>query len=133
MGTFDKLRTEIDLGGLAGRFTDLQPFGNALRGRCPHPDHEDKEPSFCVYPDGRFHCYGCGRRGDVTDLWAGVKGLEPGLAAAHDLAREYDVRLPQQDPEARRKAEERRTRETEYLQQAGERHATLAHHPDIAR
>lgn len=133
MDVFKKLRDEIDLAELAGRFTDLQPSGKSLKGRCPHPDHEDKEPSFYVYPDGHFHCYGCRWRGDVTDLCAGVKGLEPGYAAALDLAREHGGHLPEQDPEVRRIAEEHRTREAECLKRAGECHAALAQHPDTAR
>jgi transposase len=32
------------------------------------PDHEDKTPSFYIYPPGRYHCYGCDQGGDVVDL-----------------------------------------------------------------
>ena len=93
LGVYEKLRAEIDLAEIGESFTDLQPSGKAFKGRCPHPDHEDQEPSFYVYSDGHFHCYGCSWHGDVTDLWSGVKGLTSGYAAALDLAREYDVRL----------------------------------------
>jgi hypothetical protein len=34
------------------------------------PLHGDKQPSFAVYADGHFHCFGCGAHGDVIDLWA---------------------------------------------------------------
>jgi DNA primase len=68
------------------RYLDLVRSGNTMEGRCPYEDHEDETPSFCVYPDGRFHCYGCGRHGDVIDLWAALKGLRPGIEAALDFA-----------------------------------------------
>jgi hypothetical protein len=32
------------------------------------PDHDDHNPSFYIYLPGRWHCYGCGRGGDVIDL-----------------------------------------------------------------
>jgi DNA primase len=79
---FEELREQVDLAALAARYTDLQPSGRALVGCCPNPDHDDEHPSFYVYPDARFFCYGCRWRGDVTDLHAGVQGLKPGIEAA---------------------------------------------------
>lgn len=35
--------------------------------RCPL--HQDTSPSFVIYPDGHWHCFGCGRGGDVIDLY----------------------------------------------------------------
>jgi DNA primase len=75
MSAFDVLRERINLVEVAGRHTDLRLSGRAYVGRCPRPDHEDNNPSFHVYSDGRFHCYGCGWHGDATDFWAGVKGV----------------------------------------------------------
>lgn len=132
MSVFGFLRERVDLAELAGRHTDLRPSGRALVGRCPRPDHEDRTPSFHVYPDGRFYCYGCGWCGDVTDHWAGVNGLGPGIEAALDLAREFGVELPDADPAARKKAEERRQREAELLGEAEGAHAALAEDLDVA-
>jgi hypothetical protein len=55
---------------VARRYTDLKTLGGRawFTGRCPLPDHEDKTPSFYIYPPGRFYCYGCGSSGDVVDL-----------------------------------------------------------------
>jgi DNA primase len=36
--------------------------------RCPF--HEDDSPSLRIYPDGHWHCYGCGKYGDSLD-WLG--------------------------------------------------------------
>ena len=39
--------------------------------------HDEKTPSLRVYPQSqRFHCYGCGRNGDVLDLVLFVHGME---------------------------------------------------------
>jgi DNA primase len=42
----------------------LRRSGGRLVGRCPF--HEERTPSFTVYPDqASYHCYGCGAHGDV--------------------------------------------------------------------
>jgi DNA primase len=129
---FEELRERVDLAELASRFTDLKPSGRALVGRCPCPDHEDTDPSFHVYPEGRFFCYGCQWHGDVTDLWSAVKGLKPGMEAGLDLAREFGVDLPTVSAEAKEKAERRRQQEAEYLKQAEEYHEALLRYPSVA-
>jgi DNA primase len=128
---FEELRERVDLAELASRFTDLNPSGRALVGRCPCPNHEDTNPSFHIYPEGRFFCYGCRWHGDVTDLWAAVKGLKPGMEAALDLAREFSVDLPTASAEAREKTERRRKLEADYLARAQEHHAILSQHPSV--
>jgi DNA primase len=129
---FEELREQIDLAELAARYTDLQPSGRALVGCCPNPDHDDEHPSFYVYPEGRYFCHGCRRHGDVTDLWAAVKGLKPGMEAALDLAKEYGVDLPTASAEAKEEAERRRQHEAEYLKQAEEHHEALLRYPNVA-
>ena len=131
MSIFEELREQVDLAELAARYTDLQPSRRALVGCCPNPDHDDEHPSFYVYPDARFFCYGCRWHGDVTDLWAAVKGAKPGMEAALDLAREYGVDLPTASAEAKEKAERRRQQEAEYLKRAQEHHAALSQHPSV--
>jgi DNA primase len=131
MNLFEMLRERIDLSELAGHHTELKPCGQALVGCCPHPNHEDTNPSFHIYPEGRFFCYGCRWHGDVTDLWAAVKGLKPGMEAALDLAREFGVDLPTVSAEAKEKAERRRNLEADYLARAQEHHAALSRHPSV--
>jgi DNA primase len=128
---FEKLREQIDLAELAGQHTRLEPSGRALVGRCPHPGHEDSTPSFFIYPDGRFFCYGCRWRGDVTDLHAGLNGLRPGMQAALDLAREFGIELPKMSDQMREKIERRRRLESEYLRQAEGHHEALSRHHGV--
>ena len=128
---FEKLREQIDLAEIAARYTDFQPSGRALVGRCPHPEHDDEHPSFYVYPEGRFFCYGCRWRGDVTDVWAALKGLKPGIEAGLDLAREFGIELPRTSVEVREKTERRRRLETEYLERAEAHHEALFRYPYV--
>jgi len=52
---------------IAEPHTRLRKVGNKLTGLCPL--HEDKRPSFYIYPDtNTFHCFGCQANGDVITL-----------------------------------------------------------------
>jgi DNA primase len=85
---------------IARRYTNLELFGgNAwFTGRCPLPNHEDKTPSFYIYPPGRYHCYGCGANGDVVDLEFHFGDFGELWEAMIALAVEYNVELPQRPP-----------------------------------
>jgi DNA primase len=41
-------------------------MGNKTKFQCCF--HEDKDPSLVVYPDNRFHCFGCGAGFDALDF-----------------------------------------------------------------
>lgn len=57
--------------------TRLECSGDTWKGRCPIPTHEDRTPSFVVYPNARWTCFGkCGRSGDIYTLIGLVFGLE---------------------------------------------------------
>lgn len=48
---------------------DLVPAGNGRwKSRCPLPGHQDRTPSFVIYPDDHGWCFGCSRGGDVLKL-----------------------------------------------------------------
>jgi hypothetical protein len=85
--------------------TKLEPLGgNAwFTGRCPLPDHEDKTPSFYIYPPGRWWCYGCNRGGDVVDLEFHCGDYGELWEAMISLAVEYGVELPERPESWRRK------------------------------
>ena len=58
------VKDRIDAEAVFGRHVALRKSGAGLVGTCPF--HEDRSPSFRVYPEqARFHCFGCGARGDV--------------------------------------------------------------------
>jgi len=92
----EAIRNAVPLVEVARRYTHLEPFGGKawFTGRCPLPDHEDKTPSFYIYPPGRFWCYGCGRGGDVVDLEFHCGDYGELWEAMVSLAVEYGVELP---------------------------------------
>jgi len=48
----------------------LQKSGQGFKTLCPFPEHLDSKPSFFIYPDGGFHCFGCGAHGSLEDIYA---------------------------------------------------------------
>jgi hypothetical protein len=53
------------LRSIVSRQVQLKRVGRELKGCCPF--HPDNTPSFVVYDDGRFHCFGCGADGTAFD------------------------------------------------------------------
>lgn len=70
---FDRLRSDNPFSAVAGAVVKLCRSGNLLHGCCPF--HADNSPSFVVYPDQRFHCFGCGADGDVVDFVMRLHGV----------------------------------------------------------
>ncbi|MBA4753620.1 MAG: toprim domain-containing protein [Sphingobium sp.] len=70
---FDRFRSDNPLSAVVGAVVKLSRSGNLLQGCCPF--HADKSPSFVVYPDQRFHCFGCDADGDVVDFVMRLHGV----------------------------------------------------------
>ena len=106
----EAIREAVPIEERARRYTDLEPFGGQawFAARCPMPDHEDKTPSFYIYPPGRFHCYGCGRSGDVVDLEFFCGDYGELWEAMIALSLEYNVELPKRSDCWYRKQERQR-------------------------
>jgi DNA primase len=92
----EAIREAVPIEEVARRYTDLEPlWGRAwFTGRCPLPTHEDKDPSFYIYPPGRYYCYGCGSSGDVIDLEFFCGDYGELWEAMIALSLEYGVELP---------------------------------------
>jgi CHC2 zinc finger len=92
----------------------MSETGGKWQACCPLPDHDDKTPSFFVFGDGRWRCFGCSRGGDVVDLYMIVNGYEEheaGLAAGLLLS-EFGHQPPQRPKSWFAKRErQRRTRD----------------------
>lgn len=60
----EALKQRISIADIVARDIELRPAGRTLKGRCPF--HDDRIPSFVVYPDdGRWWCFACNEGGDV--------------------------------------------------------------------
>ena len=54
------------LRSMVSRKVKLEREGRDWKGRCPF--HAEKTPSFHVYEDGHYHCFGCNQHGTVFDF-----------------------------------------------------------------
>lgn len=59
-----RIKQDVPIADLVGRYIRLRQSGNMFFGICPF--HADRLPSLAIYPEtGRFYCFGCLKRGDV--------------------------------------------------------------------
>ena len=99
----DEIKQRVDIADLVGSRVALKKTGRTLKGLCPF--HDEKTPSFVVYPDqGSYHCFGCGKSGDAFTWMQETEHLDFGEALRH-LAQRAGVDLPERrrDPQATEK------------------------------
>jgi DNA primase len=64
MSDVDQVRAAADIVKIVGDYVKLRKAGANYMGLCPF--HQEKTPSFAVHPVKQiFHCFGCGKGGDV--------------------------------------------------------------------
>jgi len=87
----------IDLADLLCGPGQMRRIGERWTARCPLPDHDEKTPSFTVYPGDRgWYCYGCLRGGDVVDLGRLAWGLGRADVAAAEVLMSFGHDIPPQ-------------------------------------
>jgi DNA primase len=93
----DALRLRVPLAAVVGRRVRLTRAGRQWKGCCPF--HGEKTPSFYVYEDGHYHCFGCGAHGDAIGFVMQSEGA--GFREAVErLAAEAGLAVPRAAPEA---------------------------------
>ena len=100
----DELRARTPLAAVIGRRVRLARSGRQWKGCCPF--HGEKTPSFYVYEDGHYHCFGCGAHGDAIGFVMQSEGAGF-MEAVERLAAEAGLEVPKPSPEAA-EAERRR-------------------------
>jgi hypothetical protein len=70
----DELKARVSLADIAADYLALKPAGRAWTALCPL--HVERTPSFLVFPDNRFHCFGCHQSGDVIAFVQAVTRME---------------------------------------------------------
>lgn len=79
---------------IAASYVNLRRRGKNLVGLCPF--HNEKTPSFCVYPENNsFFCFGCNKGGDVIAFIMGVENLDF-TEAVRFLAQRAGLSLPEE-------------------------------------
>lgn len=70
-----ELQEKVDIEEVISSQVNLKRRGKTLTGLCPF--HNEKTPSFTVYPDTRsFYCFGCGAGGDVITFIRRIENLD---------------------------------------------------------
>src|SRR5438105_276247 len=104
-GDFDTVKERVDIVQLISERVPLKKVGRAYSGLCPF--HSEKTPSFTVDPDRRtYHCFGCGKHGDIFTWLEELDGIEP-VEALKVLAERAGVELTSRRDPAEQEREKR--------------------------
>ena len=84
-----------DITEVVGQYVKLRRRGRTYTGLCPF--HNEKTPSFTVYPDTQsFYCFGCGAAGDTIGFVRKISNLSY-VEAVKQLASRAGMPMPEED------------------------------------
>ena len=98
----ERVKSKLDIVEYIGATVQLRKSGKGWHGLCPF--HGERTPSFYVYPEGRWHCYGCGEDGDLITFVEKTQGLDF-MGALALLAERAGVSLDHSSGDAQESAE----------------------------
>ncbi|MEE1075668.1 MAG: DNA primase [Acutalibacteraceae bacterium] len=88
-----ELKDRNDITDVVSSYVNLKRAGRLYSGRCPF--HNEKTPSFYVYPDTQsFYCFGCGAGGEVITFIKKIENLDY-IDAVKLLAQRAGMDMPQ--------------------------------------
>ncbi len=88
-----ELRARTDIEGVISPYVNLSKRGRLVKGLCPF--HNEKTPSFTVYPDTQsFYCFGCGAGGDAITFVRRIENLDY-AEAVKVLAERAGMQMPE--------------------------------------
>ena len=108
-GSFaDRVKQQADIVRVVGDYMRLKKSGQNFTGLCPF--HGEKTPSFAVHPVKQiFHCFGCGKGGDVFSFVMEMEKCQfP--EAVRIVAEKCGIALPkpkERSPEERKENQQR--------------------------
>ncbi|HSC45856.1 MAG TPA: DNA primase [Candidatus Acidoferrum sp.] len=104
----EKVKQQADIVRVIGEYVQLKKAGQNFRGLCPF--HSEKTPSFNVHPTRQiYHCFGCGKGGDVFSFVMEMEKVEF-RDALKIVAEKCGISLPrpkERSPEERRENQQR--------------------------
>lgn len=88
----EEVKRAADIVEVIGQYVELKKRGQNYVGLCPF--HSERSPSFTANQSKQiYHCFGCGKGGDVFNFWMEYHNLSfP--QALRDLAERYNIALP---------------------------------------
>ncbi len=100
----ERVRDATDLVELVGELTKVRRSGRSVMAVCPF--HQEKTPSLSIDPArGLYHCFGCGKSGDLFRFIEETQGLDFS-DAVELLARRSGITL-HRDPDAAKRRDRR--------------------------
>jgi DNA primase len=97
------IKDRLDIVDIIGETVQLKKTGRSFKGLCPF--HQEKTPSFVVFPDSQhFHCFGCGKSGDLFTFYELSEKVDFREALA-ELAQRAGVEVESIRPQAAAEAD----------------------------
>lgn len=111
--TTEAIKDRLNIVEVVGQYVRLQKAGNHWKANCPF--HQEKTPSFTVSEErNMWHCFGCGKGGDVFAFLMEIEGIEFREALV-TLAERAGVELPRYGENSEQK-QESKSRSIEILE-----------------
>ena len=96
--TTEEIKSKLNAVDFIGEYLRLEKAGTNWKACCPF--HNEKSPSFMVSEEKQiWHCFGCGKGGDIFGFLMEMEGLEF-KEAIKILADKAGVELPNYNPKA---------------------------------